>query len=280
MGPPSSGGVAVLQILGLLEHFDMAGLGPTADGFQALLEASKLAFADRNLYLADADFVRVPLPGLLDQAYLTARAQQIRLDASMEKAAAGNPPWREAALLAPDASEKLPGTSHLVIVDAEGNAAVDDHDHRDRLRQPAHGRRLPAQQRAHRLLLPAGSRWRARSPTGSRPASGRAARWRRRSCSTAQARPMLLIGSPGGSQIIGYVAQALVGVLDWGLTPQQAVSAGHVLSRNGPAELEAGTEAAALGARSDRPRPEGAGQGAQQRAPRHRARERPAAERG
>ena len=122
MGPPSSGGVAVLQILGLLEHFDMAGMGPTADGFQALLEASKLAFADRNLYLADADFVRVPLPGLLDQGYLTARAQQIRLDASLEKAAAGNPPWREGALLAPDASEKLPGTSHLVIVDAEGNA--------------------------------------------------------------------------------------------------------------------------------------------------------------
>ncbi len=63
MGPPSSGGVAVLQILGLVEHFDMAGLGPTADGFQALLEASKLAFADRNLYLADADFVRVPAAG-------------------------------------------------------------------------------------------------------------------------------------------------------------------------------------------------------------------------
>jgi gamma-glutamyltranspeptidase/glutathione hydrolase len=58
--------------------------------------------------------------------------------------------------------------------------------------------------------------------------------------------PMLLLGSPGGSQIIGYVAQALVGVLDWGMTPQQAVAMGHVLSRNGPAELEAGTEAAAL----------------------------------
>ena len=87
----------MLQILGLLEHFDMAGLGPTVDGMQALLEASKLAFADRNLYLADSDFVRVPLKGLLDQGYLTARAQQIRLDASMEKAAAGNPPWREAA---------------------------------------------------------------------------------------------------------------------------------------------------------------------------------------
>ena len=246
MGPPSSGGVAVLQILGLLEHFDMAGLGPTADGFQALLEASKLAFADRNLYLADADFVRVPLPGLLDQGYLTARAQQIRLDASLEKAAAGNPPWREAALLAPDASEKLPGTSHLVIVDAEGNALS-----MTTTIETGFGSRLMVggfllnNELTDFSFLPQRGRP-ARSPTGSSPASGRAARWRRRSCSTAQVRPVLLIGSPGGSQIIGYVAQALVGVLDWGLTPQQAVSAGHVLSRNGPAELEAGTEAAAL----------------------------------
>ena len=122
MGPPTSGGVAVLQILGLLEHFDMAGLGPSVDGMQALLEASKLAFADRNLYLADTDFVRVPVRGLLDPGYLTVRAQQIRLDAAMDKAAAGNPPWRAAELQAPDESEKLPGTSQLVIIDDDGNA--------------------------------------------------------------------------------------------------------------------------------------------------------------
>ena len=245
MGPPSSGGVAVLQILGLVEHFDMAGMGPTADGFQALLEASKLAFADRNLYLADADFVRVPLPGLLDQGYLTARAQQIRLDTSLEKATAGNPPWREGALQAPDASEKLPGTSHLVIVDSEGNALS-----MTTTIETGFGSRLMAggfllnNELTDFSFLPAvdGRPVANRVEPGKRPRSSMAPMM----VFDGTGSPVLLIGSPGGSQIIGYVAQALLGVLDWGLTPQQAVSAGHVLSRNGPAELEVGTEAAAL----------------------------------
>ena len=86
----------------------MAGLGPTADGVHVLLEASKLAFADRDLYLADPDFVRLPLPGLLDPGYLTARAQAIRLDAAMPKATAGNPPWREAMLLSPTSATSGP----------------------------------------------------------------------------------------------------------------------------------------------------------------------------
>ena len=132
MGPPSSGGIAVLQILGLLEHFDMAGLGPTVDGMQALLEASKLAFADRNLYLADSDFVRVPLKGLLDQGYLTARAQQIRLDASLEKAAAGNPPWRDGG--AAGARREREAAGHQPARDRRRRRQrrVDDHDDRDR----------------------------------------------------------------------------------------------------------------------------------------------------
>jgi gamma-glutamyltranspeptidase/glutathione hydrolase len=245
MGPPSSGGVAVLQILGLLEHLDMAGLGPGVDGMQALLEASKLAFADRNLYLADGDFVRVPLKGLLDQAYLTARAQQIRLDASMEKAVAGNPPWREAALLAPDEGDKLPGTSHLAIVDAEGNAVS-----MTTTVESGFGSGLMA----GGFLLNNELTDFAFAPTvDGRPVANRVEPGKRPRSSMAPTMvfdaagaPSLVIGSPGGSQIIGYVAQALVAVLDWGLSPQQAVDMGHVLSRNGPAELEAGTEAAAL----------------------------------
>ena len=245
MAPPSSGGIAVLQILGLLEHFDMAGLGATADGFQALLEASKLAFADRNLYVADADQVRVPVAGLLDRTYLTTRAQQIRLDASMEKASVGNPPWREALLLAPDASEKAPGTSHLVIVDADGNALS-----MTTTIESGFGSRLMVggfllnNELTDFSFLPA---------ENGRPIANRVEPAKRPRSSMAPTMvfdragdPMLLIGSPGGSQIIGYVAQALVGILDWGLTPQQALAAGHVLSRNGPAELEVGTEAAAL----------------------------------
>ena len=245
MGPPSSGGVAVLQILGLLEHFDMAGLGPSVDGFQALLEASKLAFADRNLYLADADFVGVPLPGLLDQAYLTTRAQQIRLDASVEKAAAGNPSWRPRVPLAPDDSDKLPGTSHLVIVDAQGNALS-----MTTTIETGFGSRLMVggfllnNELTDFSFLPQenGRAIANRVQAGKRPRSSMAPTI----VFDRVGNPTLLVGSPGGSQIIGYVAQALVGVLDWGLTPQQAVAAGHVLSRNGPAELEVGTEAAAL----------------------------------
>jgi gamma-glutamyltranspeptidase / glutathione hydrolase len=245
MGPPSSGGVAILQILGLIEHFDMAGLGPTADGFQALLEASKLAFADRNLYLADADFVRVPLPGLLDQGYITARAQQIRLDASLEKAAAGNPPWREAVLLAPEASERLQGTSHLVIVDSEGNALS-----MTTTIETGFGSRLMVggfllnNELTDFSFLPQedGRAIANRVEGGKRPRSSMAPTI----VFDRAGDPTLLVGSPGGSQIIGYVAQALVGILDWDLSPQDAVAAGHVLSRNGPAELEAGTDAAAL----------------------------------
>ena len=245
MGPPSSGGIAVLQILGLLEHFDLAGLGPTADGFQALLEASKLAFADRNLYLADADQVRVPVTGLLDGAYLTTRAQQIRLDTSMEKASAGNPPWREAVLLAPDASEKAPGTSHLVIVDADGNALS-----MTTTIESGFGSRLMV---GGFLLNNELTDFSFLPEENGRPIANRVQPGKRPRSSMAPTMvfdsagdPMLLVGSPGGSQIIGYVAQTLVGILDWGMTPQQALSAGHVLSRNGPAELEIGTEAAVL----------------------------------
>ena len=245
MGPPSSGGIAVLQILGLLEHFDLAGLGPTADGFQALLEASKLAFADRNLYLADADQVRVPVTGLLDGAYLTTRAQQIRLDTSMEKASAGNPPWREAVLLAPDASEKAPGTSHLVIVDADGNALS-----MTTTIESGFGSRLMV---GGFLLNNELTDFSFLPEENGRPIANRVQPGKRPRSSMAPTMvfdsagdPMLLVGSPGGSQIIGYVAQALVGILDWGQTPQQALSAAHVLSRNGPAELEIGTEAAVL----------------------------------
>ena len=245
MGPPSSGGVAILQILGLVEHFDMASLGPTVDGFQALLEGSKLAFADRNLYLADPDYVRVPTRGLLDPGYLTVRAQQIRLDTSVDKAAAGNPRWRQAGLLAPDESPGLPGTSQIVVVDGEGNALS-----MTTTIESGFGSSVMV---GGFLLNNELTDFSFAPGDGGRPVANRVEAGKRPRSSMAPTivfdrggDPLLLVGSPGGSQIIGFVAQALVGVLDWGLTPQQAVAAGHVLNRNGPTELEAGTEAAAL----------------------------------
>ena len=245
MGPPSSGGVTVLEILGLLEHFDMAGLGKSVDGMQAILEASKLAFADRNLYLADQDFVHLPLHGLLDDAYLTSRAQAIQLDGSIAKARAGNPPWREAMPLAPDESEKLPGTSHLVVVDDDGDALS-----MTTTIESGFGSHLMV---GGFLLNNELTDFSFLPEENGRPVANRVEPGKRPRSSMAptivfddSGDPDLLIGSPGGSQIIGYVAQALVGVLDWGMSAQDAVSMGHVLSRNGPAELEADTEAADL----------------------------------
>jgi gamma-glutamyltranspeptidase / glutathione hydrolase len=246
MGPPSSGGVAVAQILGLLEHVDVAALGPTVDGAHVLLEASKLAFADRDLYLADPAFARVPLPGLLDPAYLTARAQAVRLDAAMPKAAPGNPPRRETAPpLSPDTADERPGTSHFVIVDASGNVVsmtttieagfgsrmmvggfLLNNELTDFAFQPVVDGRAVAN----------------RVEPGKRPRSSMAPTI---VLDRARSRPVLAIGSPGGSQIIGYVAQALVAVLDWGMDPQEAVAMGHALNRNGRTELEAGTPVAA-----------------------------------
>ncbi|MEK0083447.1 gamma-glutamyltransferase [Benzoatithermus flavus] len=245
MGPPSSGGVAVLQILGLLEHFDMRSLGSGVDGMHVLLEASKLAFADRDLYLADDDFVPVPLRGLLDPSYLTVRAQAIRLDAAMPKAIPGNPPWREIGPLAPDTRDERPGTSQIVIVDRAGNAVS-----MTTTIESGFGSRLMA---GGFMLNNELTDFSFQPEQNGRPVANRVEPGKRPRSSMAPTivldasrRPMLLIGSPGGSQIIGYVAQALVGILDWGMSPQAAVAMGHVLSRNGPAELEAGTPAAAL----------------------------------
>jgi gamma-glutamyltranspeptidase/glutathione hydrolase len=187
----------------------------------------------------------MPARGLVDPGYLTVRAQQIRLDASMEKAVAGNPPWREAGLWAPDDSVGRPGTSHLVIVDAEGNAVS-----LTTTIESGFGSHLMV---GGFLLNNELTDFSFLPQTDGRPVANRVEGGKRPRSSMAPTivfdrggDPALLVGSPGGSQIIGYVAQALVGMLDWGISPQQAVAAGHVLSRNGPAELEEGTEAADL----------------------------------
>jgi len=245
MGPPSSGGVAVAQILGLLEHFDMEALGPTVDGAHVLLEASKLAFADRDLHLADADHVAVPLPGLLDPAYLTARAQAIRLDAAMPKAVAGNPPRREPSPpLSPDAADERPGTSHLVVVDGAGDVVS-----MTTTIEAGFGSRLMVggfllnNELTDFAFQPAvdGRAVANRVEGGKRPRSSMAPTI---VLDRGRQRPVLAIGSPGGSQIIGYVAQALVAMLDWGMDAQDAVAMGHALNRNGRTELEAGTPVA------------------------------------
>ncbi|MGF1475681.1 MAG: gamma-glutamyltransferase [Geminicoccaceae bacterium] len=243
MGPPSSGALTVGQILGMLSHFDLPGIGMGTDAAHLLAEAGKLAFADRALYMADSDFVRMPVEGLLDPTYLTLRAQQIRLDEAMEAAEAGNPPWREAALYAPDRDMELGGTSHFVVRDPDGNAVSVT-----TTVESGFGSRLMT----NGFILNNELTDFSRTPEeNGRPVANRVEGGKRPRSSMAptivlgeDGEPHLLIGSPGGSRIIGYVAQATIAVLDWGMDPQSAVDLGHVINRNGGTDLEEGTAVA------------------------------------
>lgn len=120
MGPPSSGGIAVLQILGMLERFPSKDLQPnTLSGVHLVIQAERLAFADRAQYLGDPDAVHVPIAGLLDREYLQGRSMLINPKRDMGTAAAGTPPLTHSRY-APQRTPQLPGTSHLSVVDDSG----------------------------------------------------------------------------------------------------------------------------------------------------------------
>ena len=123
MGPPSSGATTVLQILGMLEHFDLAELGSgNPESWHLIGEAMQLAYADRAAYLGDTAFVHVPIEGLLDKAYLTKRAALIKMDSALGSYEAGTPPDAEPRTAAP--SSEVPGTTNFVAVDKDGNVVT------------------------------------------------------------------------------------------------------------------------------------------------------------
>ena len=243
--PPSSGGIAVGQILGLVEHADVRAMTPRgADAAHWLAEAGRLAFADRNTYVADSDFVRVPLRGLLDPGYLSARARLIDPARAMAEPRAGDPPWRETRH-APQPPQVENGTSHVSILDAQGNAValtttIDD----------LFGARVMVR---GFLLNNQLTDFSFTPERDGRPVANRVEPGKRPRSSMsptlvfdAEGRLVAVVGSPGGARIIGYVAQALVAMLDWGMDPQAAVSLPHIGTVGGAVELEAGTQAATL----------------------------------
>lgn len=245
MGPPSSGGVAVLQILGLLDHFALPDQAPFDLVAHLGVEAAKLAFADRAAFLGDPDFVTVPVAGLIDPMYLTARAQLID-PARAGSFRPGNPPWRRAELRVP--AEPLfeeTGTSHVAIIDRFGHAVSMTTTIEDVFgaRIMAGGFLLNNQLTDFAFAPTADGRAVAnRVQGGKRPRSSMAPSIVERADGGLHA----AVGSPGGARIIGYVAKALVGMLAWNLEPQAAIDLPNVLSLGATAELEAGTEAAAL----------------------------------
>ncbi|BCB17463.1 gamma-glutamyltransferase [Bosea sp. ANAM02] len=244
MGPPSSGAVALQQMLGILEAQDLRRMGPGAEAAHWFTEAGRLAFADRALYLADPAFISVPVRGLIDRGYIRSRAGLVSPERSMGRAKPGNPPHRRAQLLAPsDGIEN--GTSHISVVDADGNAIAMTTTIED-----GFGSRLMT--KGGFLLNNELTDFNFAPEEDGKPVANRVEPGKRpRSSMTptlvfdAFGRLYGVVGSPGGSQIIGYVAKTLVALLDWKMDPQQAVDFGNFGSRNGPTELEKGTEAEA-----------------------------------
>jgi gamma-glutamyltranspeptidase/glutathione hydrolase len=248
MPPPSSGGIAVAQMLGMFETRNMAALAPTngipgTDAVHLFTEVGRLAYADRDRYAADTDFVPLPgrgIPALLDKTYLKQRASLIG-PRSMGKAQAGHPPGVESAWnWGMDNSIEAHSTSHIVAVDAYGAGLSMTTSVEDAFgsRQMVDGFILNNQ-----LTDFSFDSRDANGPIANRVEAGK----RPRSAMSPTivfdkktGKFVEAVGSPGGPLIINYVAKVLVGTLDWGLDMQQAISLPNFGSRNGPTELEAG----------------------------------------
>lgn len=238
MPPPSSGGVAVLQMLGILERAGFAQAAPnSADAVHLFSEAGRLAYADRARYIADPAFVPQPLAGLLAPEYLAERAALIGAR-SMGVAQPGTP--RGALALSDAAMEMSAGTSHISVVDAKGNAVA-----MTTSIEYAFGSRIFVRgfllnnQLTDFSFVP---------EQAGRPAANRVEPGKRPRSSMAPTivfdragRLEMVLGSPGGPGIINYVAKTLVATLDWGLGLQDAIALPNFGSRNGPTEIEKGT---------------------------------------
>jgi len=240
--PPSSGAVATNVILRLLERFDMAAAGPdTVLGWHLFIEASRLAYADRDRYVGDPAFADVPVAGLTDADYIAARSALIDPQSAIERVTHGTPPGAPQA--AEDATNDQPGTSHFVVVDADGDVVS-----MTTTIESAFG--------SHRMTggfllnneltdfafvaTDEDGRLRANAPAaGKRPRSSMS--------------PTIVLdedggfvaatGSPGGNSIVAYTAKSLVALLDWELSAQEAADLPNIVARGDVARIEPGLDA-------------------------------------
>mgnify|MGYP000276408623 FL=1 len=240
MGPPTSGGLTLIQILSLLEPFKLNNYKPMApDAIHLFSQASRLAYADRDLYIADSDFLKVPISGLLNPDYLKRRSLLIKSNTDMGKAKAGSIP--PAVSFSEGNTLSQPSTSHISIVDSEGNAISMTSSI-----EMAFGSTLMVR---GFLLNNQLTDFSFSKEINGKPVANRVEANKRPRSSMAPTmvfnenhRLMMVIGSPGGSRIINYVAKTVIGVLDWGLNIQQAIDLPNISNRNGNTDLELGTQ--------------------------------------
>jgi gamma-glutamyltranspeptidase / glutathione hydrolase len=240
MGPPSSGAVAIAQILGKLEHFDLPDMDPQDVEARRLMgDATRLAFADRGRYLADSDFVPVPVQGLIDRDYLAERAELLRGDDALPEVSPGEPEWEHALLWGDDLRDEQPATSHISIVDGDGNVLS-----MTTTIESGFGSRIFVR---GMLLNNELTDFSFRTHSDGWPIANRVEPGKRPRSSMSptivlrDGEPVLAIGSPGGATIIGYTAQAIIAHLDWGMDVQEAVSMPHLVNSFGTYQIEAGT---------------------------------------
>ncbi|SFO88190.1 gamma-glutamyltransferase [Qipengyuania nanhaisediminis] len=240
MGPPTSGGVAVQQMLLQLERFDLASLG--ADNpvtWHLFLESQRLAYADREIYLADTDFVSVPVEGLLDRTYLAGRSALISPQESLAEAKAGTPPGATTAMADGDEPEEH-GTSHFAVVDSE-NTMVSytstiegafgsglmvggfylNNELTDFSRSPV----VEGREVANRV------------EGGKRPRSSMSPTV----IYDSQGRPFMAVGAAGGSTIPVTTARAIIGAIDFGLSAEEALRLPFMMAFGERVLLEEGT---------------------------------------
>ena len=245
MGPPSSGALTVGQILGLVQAHDLAELGPTSvDSWRLIGDASRLAFADRGRYMADSDFVPMPTEGLVSPTYLKTRSALLTGTEALDSVSAGEPEWDHSMLLADDESIEFKSTSHFSIVDAVGNAVsittTIENGFGSRLMSGGfllNNELTDFSFATHKNGVPIANR----VEPGKRPRSSMSP-----TIVLKDGKPYMVVGSPGGSRIIGYVAQAIIAHLDWGMNVQEAINMPHAVNRFGTYDLEEGTGAEAL----------------------------------
>lgn len=241
MPPPSSGGIAVLAILGVLEQFPMAQVRPNStEAVHLFSEAGRLAYADRDYYVADPDFVNVPSRALVAPAYLKSRSALIKPESSMKRAEHGTPAGVNVSW-APDENSEVPATSHISVIDKDGNAVS-----MTTTIESQFGSRIMVR---GFLLNNQITDFSLNPEDDGKPVANRVEGGKRPRSSMAptlvfddKGKLLMTAGSPGGSAIINYVAKTLVGVLDWKLDIQQAISLPNMGSRNRATEVEKGTE--------------------------------------
>ncbi|MBT4741284.1 MAG: gamma-glutamyltransferase [Rhodospirillaceae bacterium] len=241
MPAPTSGGIGVIQTLGLLEKFDLPNMAPwSTDAAHLFVEASRLVYADRAVYIADPDFSPVPEQGLIDRGYLADRAALIDPAGRMAKAEAGKPPQKGNYNYGPGRDFERPSTTHISVIDDQGNAVSMTSSI-----EGAFGSHLMV---GGFLLNNQLTDFSYDAVAEGRTVANRVEGGKRPRSSMA---PIIVFdendqivavsGSPGGMAIVPLVTKTLIAMLDWDMTPQDATNLPNILMFGPTVLLEGGT---------------------------------------